>query len=1080
MISTTELTVHVQFLESHNSYIWAVPALRITSDNVLQWNQVSRILEATFLKWKSQQFSCTIRAFECNKSQLDHPTGTFDSKWDEIAIDTIYKIVQQISLRLQSLELSSTSQLDWYFSSLTGSIDCMRILRRGNARIRSVRLYGKTSGGSTSSQTLLQEILLPHCEAQPQTKTLNISHQLLLDSIKDDRTRVLITEMIQVSNDDDTHHKPWIIILRGIPGSGKSTVARDLSRYLSQIHWKVSICSADLYFERRRGYRFDRNELHKAHKHCFGSFKRDILSSLDPENRDSQHVIVLDNTNVTRREYVKYIDTSRNFCCGRVRIVEVQCSDIGTAYAMAKRNSHGVPISRVLQMWMRWEEDTRSAIVRPVLSREEDCIMAFLTHRLGFEAWSGGPRCSLPNVLYVCLFLPQQERNKIIDTFPPKFRRVLAHHVTLFYNPTREYLRSVNFGSNHIIQAVNICSDVRAHVLKVELDPSSDLLLRQKYPHITYSLAPKVRPVYSGALLKMIDESVKKGIKTEACFLPIDMKLGIQLNVNGASISHVYRSFPWYFRCPTSSKACWSLGKTIQIKQVVVVYVDSPPMTFDLNLSVQDLVQRLICLQRLKHHIGSLCTSLRILCIRSSEQSDAKEIVFLDSIFAPLRPNQLKFHVCEQFISEGPVAEKVEAIITQLVCDVEHIEQINIVYCTFHRESIVLEDNFWLCSALATRFQHSLICYVPLCFSAALLDSMEPRVATCKMRVSSSIDTRHHYRLLDAMDLLDIGPSELIQTQIAQIAHHLAQAVDHAVPDNDIDYTICRVDTSLVALDALESVDMLIMIKTPTNVCLNVLRDKITDWLRIEGNFSHCLVIDPFIYVRLCATSHYVMQHFRLYLCYDEDPEFKGDDPMRKIEEEWKKRYEHCRSQLARVKSQLPQASELFVLLVAFIREVLNRRLGSHKLSTDEGKSSTSIESFVTIASEILVYEFLLQNVEMDNDALKLLRGLECICGFWKFLDRNWERLALLLREKLEMAIQHTSKEFFEVIGQASRCLSVKCDQDIRCIAFDVSQVAKRLFSMLYGRKEFEAERTLVNETDVKAVGEELSRFTLT
>nr|CCA22704.1 conserved hypothetical protein [Albugo laibachii Nc14] len=1074
MTLKTKLTLHLQFHAYCHSHFWIVPALQIHSDNVLHWNQVSDLLQVIFLKWKYERYSCQIRSHCCDKSHLHPSADELCSKFDKNAIDTLYRLVEQISLRLHSLGFTLKSQLRSYFSSVTGGDDSMGVLWRGDARIGSIRLYSTTFDGSTTSQKLVQEILLPHYDAKPEVETVCTSPQSLLDSIKDNRTRNLISEMLQVTNDAENDHRPWIIILRGIPGSGKSTVARQLSRILPQIHWKVSICSADLYFEGRRGYRFDRNKLGIAHRQCFHTFKREIRACLDPENRDSQRVIVVDNTNVTRREYAQYITTSYKFYCVRVRIVEIQCIDIGTAFAMARRNSHGVPIDRVLQMWMRWEDDKQGVILHPMLCKEESRIMSFLTHRLGSEAWSGGPGYSLPTVLYVCLLLPQQERSKLLAAIPPKFRRVVADHITLFYKPTREYLRSVDFGCDHAIEAVNVCSDNRANVLKIKLDSSSDLLLRQKYPHITYSLAPKVRPVYSSMLLKLLDELDCPWIETQVCSLPIDVKLGMQIAMNGASISHACRSLPWNFRCHSASP---KFGGAIRVQEVVVVYVESPQIDLDYKVLEKHLMQRLTSLQRLKYHIGSFCTSLRVLCIE-----DRKGLVSMDSIFAPLRPKQLRFHVCERISSDQQAANRIEQVIKQSVCDTDHIPKIIVIHCTFIEDQISLDNSFWLCEALANRFHHPLVCYVPLPFLAGSLDSLELCMSSCKVSNSSSKTNQSSecdFRLVDAMDLLEIGPSEVIQTQIAQISHHLKQGIDRAALNDAVEYTVRRIDTSLGAMDAMGTIDLLVIIRTPIKLSVSAFREKIAEWLRNEEKIPHVIVTEPFVTIRLCATYYYLMQNFRILLCYNEDDEVKNDNTGHVIEHEWMQRYDHCESQVTLVKSQLSEAVELYILLVAFIREVVCRRPCNQKRSTGTANPITLIDSSLTIASEILVYEFLLQNIERNDDTLKLTEGMLCICRFWRFIDHDWERLSMLLRERMD---RHASEQYFTVIRETAQCLNVEIDQEIHCKGTDVYEAAKMLLSMLYVCSTDDKAQVNViegTEADVYIVGEELSNLTL-
>jgi uridine kinase len=85
-----------------------------------------------------------------------------------------------------------------------------------------------------------------------------------------------------------------VIILRGLPGSGKSTLAKSLLAMSSN----CVICSADDYFMVNGVYKYNRNEIEDAHKHCFELFCESIM-------RDVATIIV-DNTNTQAWEFSAY------------------------------------------------------------------------------------------------------------------------------------------------------------------------------------------------------------------------------------------------------------------------------------------------------------------------------------------------------------------------------------------------------------------------------------------------------------------------------------------------------------------------------------------------------------------------------------------------------------------------------------------------------------------------------------------------------------------------------------------------------------------------------------------------------
>lgn len=145
-----------------------------------------------------------------------------------------------------------------------------------------------------------------------------------------------------------------LVIMRGLPGSGKSTKARE---------YGGTIVSADDYFMQDDKYMFDPNQLGAAHNQsknkCEEAMKRG-----DP-------TIVVDNTNVRARDYKDYVKLAEQYG------YDVEIDSVGTGgmavEELAERNKHGVPLSTIENMVEKWEgeplypESDLKAITRKAL-----------------------------------------------------------------------------------------------------------------------------------------------------------------------------------------------------------------------------------------------------------------------------------------------------------------------------------------------------------------------------------------------------------------------------------------------------------------------------------------------------------------------------------------------------------------------------------------------------------------------------------------------------------------------------------------------------------------------------------------
>lgn len=140
--------------------------------------------------------------------------------------------------------------------------------------------------------------------------------------------------------DDNTIN--WIksnhvmFVLRGLPGSGKTTLAKALKNvYAYHALGDFIFCSADTYFMCEGSYKFDASKLKFAHEECQNQMREAAICRLQ--------TIVVDNTNIRHFEMKPYfqIANSEGYI---VLIVEPKTPWRYNPEILSKRNNHAVSL----------------------------------------------------------------------------------------------------------------------------------------------------------------------------------------------------------------------------------------------------------------------------------------------------------------------------------------------------------------------------------------------------------------------------------------------------------------------------------------------------------------------------------------------------------------------------------------------------------------------------------------------------------------------------------------------------------------------------------------------------------------
>lgn len=124
-------------------------------------------------------------------------------------------------------------------------------------------------------------------------------------------------------------HVNEMVLIRGLPGSGKSTMAREMTDYRH--------LEADMYFEVDGEYVYDASKIKAAHDWCVAMAKECLEQGLN---------VVVSNTFVKTWEMQRYIDLGYPF-----KIIELQ---------QRWDNIHGVPKDKIEMMSQGWQELTTS------------------------------------------------------------------------------------------------------------------------------------------------------------------------------------------------------------------------------------------------------------------------------------------------------------------------------------------------------------------------------------------------------------------------------------------------------------------------------------------------------------------------------------------------------------------------------------------------------------------------------------------------------------------------------------------------------------------------------------------------
>ena len=124
---------------------------------------------------------------------------------------------------------------------------------------------------------------------------------------------------------------PKLYLIRGLPGSGKTTLAKDIA---------LAVCEADMFFTDQWGeYKWHRERLPTAHKWCQDRCERYMKAGA--------FTIAVSNTFVTRANMDPYIELAKKY---GYDVTEITMS------GPLRESIHNVPPSDITRMKEQWEK----------------------------------------------------------------------------------------------------------------------------------------------------------------------------------------------------------------------------------------------------------------------------------------------------------------------------------------------------------------------------------------------------------------------------------------------------------------------------------------------------------------------------------------------------------------------------------------------------------------------------------------------------------------------------------------------------------------------------------------------------
>lgn len=290
-----------------------------------------------------------------------------------------------------------------------------------------------------------------------------------------------------ILNIDVTRPTQQLFVMRGIPGAGKSTMAKSivLDGIIHSTDDLITATGDYRAFFARLIESGDFKDLSRMHSKN--------LSNAVKSMKDGVTRIVIDNTNIKANEPKAYVVAAleMGFDEENIHIFDVGTRDL-SAEQLAESNTHGVPLDKI-QMMMQSHKSVGPLTVKKILDSKDMYKQS--------------------DVLYTCVLLDGQSKDTLLDRvgiWIPKDWKVFGHHMTITLGEMKD---KSELGKEVVLTVTRLGLSDMAMAVQVEGFRS-----KNEIPHITIAINPEGgKPVMSNDITKWQDikEFTIQGVVTE-------------------------------------------------------------------------------------------------------------------------------------------------------------------------------------------------------------------------------------------------------------------------------------------------------------------------------------------------------------------------------------------------------------------------------------------------------------------------------------------------------------------------------------------------------------------------------------